>query len=221
MSGMDLPSLLARGRTAHVFALDDARVLRRYDGDEDATAEADVMAYLSTHGYPVPKVESASGPDIVMERIDGPTMLELLLDGRLEPAAAGVTLGELHTRLHAIPPGPGCPPAERMLHLDLHPGNVMVGSRGPMVIDWCNARNGLPDLDIAVSALILAEVIAGGHLAEAGAHEMLVRLLATAGGRPEDQLDEAARMRAADPHLEPGEIALHDRAASIVRAALP
>lgn len=212
---------LASGRTAQVFALDERRVLRRYVGGEDATAEAELMAYVHGHGYPVPAVESADGPDIVMARIDGPTMLELILDGRLAPSAAGATLGELHTRLHAIPPRPGCPPNERLLHLDLHPGNIMIDSHGPVVIDWCNARDGLPALDIAVSALILAVVIAAAvEPMAAGARAMLHPYLAAAGGRPDRQLEEAVRMRSADPHLERDEVALLDHAASIVRDAL-
>ena len=205
-----------------MFELDDRRVLRRYvDSRLNATAEAALMTYAHGHGYPAPAVESADGTDIVMERISGATMLDLLLVGGLEPLIAGSMLATLLTRLHAIPPRPGCPPGDRLLHLDLHPGNVMMGSHGPVVIDWCNARNGPPDLDIAVSALILGEVIAGGHPAAAGARDMLAELLAVAGGHPGDRLAEAVRMRAADPYLEPEEVERLDRAASLVRASVP
>lgn len=214
-------SPLGAGRTALVFGLDDGRVLRRYVGGADATAEAEIMMFVQRFGYPVPAVESAEGADIVMERIDGPTMLELLLDSRLDPSSGGAMLAELQAQLHAIPPRPGCPPSERLLHLDLHPGNVMIGSHGPVVIDWANARNGPPDLDLAVSALILASVIIADHPAAAHAAEMLAAYLGAAGGRPDRQLGSAVRMRSADPHLEPGEIALLDEAASLVRAALP
>ena len=38
------------------------------------------MGYVAQHGYPVPRVEeiSADGSELVMERIDGPTMFEVL-----------------------------------------------------------------------------------------------------------------------------------------------
>ena len=34
----------------------------------------------------------------------------------------------------------------------------MMVSRGPVVIDWRNATDGAPDLDVALSAVILAQV---------------------------------------------------------------
>jgi Phosphotransferase enzyme family len=72
---------LASGREADVFALDETRVLRRYRRSADATAEAEVMAYVRGLGYPVPAVYRASGPDLVMERLDGPTMTQAMAAG--------------------------------------------------------------------------------------------------------------------------------------------
>ncbi len=43
-----------------------------------------------------------------------------------------------------------------MLHLDLHPLNVMIGRQGPVVIDWTNARRGDPAVDVALSWAIVA-----------------------------------------------------------------
>ena len=46
----------------------------------------------------------------------------------------------MHNRLHVVeaPPGlrTGFGPGRAVLHLDLHPANVMLTSRGPVVIDW-------------------------------------------------------------------------------------
>ena len=61
------------------------------------------------------------------------------------------TLAELHARLHAIPYG-----GERLLHLDFHPDNVLLSRRGPVVIDWSNARAGEPALDVAMTWVICA-----------------------------------------------------------------
>lgn len=67
--------MLASGRSADVFDLGDGSVLRRYRTDRDCAPEAALMTWLEA-GIPVPKVRSASGRDLVMERIPGVTMLE-------------------------------------------------------------------------------------------------------------------------------------------------
>jgi aminoglycoside phosphotransferase (APT) family kinase protein len=43
----------------------------------------------------------------------------------------------------------------RLCHGDLHPGNVLVTPRGPVVIDWFDASRGDPTLDVARTALLL------------------------------------------------------------------
>ncbi|MDV9190830.1 hypothetical protein R6L23_21880 [Streptomyces sp. SR27] len=55
--------IVGRGRTADVYALDGARVLRRYREGGDATREAEVMTRLARCGYPVPEVLGAEGSD--------------------------------------------------------------------------------------------------------------------------------------------------------------
>lgn len=42
-----------------------------------------------------------------------------------------------------------------LLHGDLHPGNVLLGSDGPVVIDWFDATVGHPLADVARTALLL------------------------------------------------------------------
>ncbi|MET8042914.1 phosphotransferase [Micromonospora sp. NPDC005215] len=160
------PVPLASGRDADVFAIDDRRVLRRYRKGGDVAAEAAVMAYVGSLGFPVPAVYEARGTDLVMERLDGRTMLSALIAGELDALAAADCLADLHRRLHALPPrlgerdgdGDGDGDGDRILHLDLHPDNVMLTSRGPVLIDWRNATEGPADLDVALSAVILAQV---------------------------------------------------------------
>jgi aminoglycoside phosphotransferase (APT) family kinase protein len=50
-----------------------------------------------------------------------------------------------------------------LLHLDLYPLNVMMGPRGPAVIDWARACRGNPDVDVALAWILMAtgEVPAG------------------------------------------------------------
>jgi hypothetical protein len=83
--------LLGSGRMADLYAIDDAWVLRRdREGRGDAAAEAAVMAHVRAHGYPAPPVRPpASHADLVMERLDGPTMLQALTAGTLDAWTGG------------------------------------------------------------------------------------------------------------------------------------
>lgn len=148
--------LLASGRDADVFDLGDGRVLRRHKDGRPATKQAELLAYAASHGYPVPALHDASGPDLVLEKLDGPEMQQLLTPENLDEMA--IVLAGLHRRLHGIPPMPGLgsrfgEPAS-LLHLDLHPRNVLMTSRGPVVIDWANAANGPGQADVALMWVI-------------------------------------------------------------------
>lgn len=206
--------LLASGRDADVYALDAHRVLRRYRDGDDVTPEAAVMAHVAAHGYPVPEVFAADGPDLVMARVEGPTMLTALLAGDLPVEDGARVLADLHHRLHAVPPRHEHP----VLHRDLHPDNVMLSPTGPVVIDWRNAAEGPPDFDVALTALITAQVAVTDSPLSGIATAVLPAFLGHVGGRPADQLDHALAFRRADPNLTEPEYALLRRAAYLVRA---
>jgi hypothetical protein len=70
--------LIGRGRHADVFELDQARVLRRYRTGQQAAPEAAVMEHVRAHGYPAPAVLHVDGPDMELERIEGPGLLDAL-----------------------------------------------------------------------------------------------------------------------------------------------
>src|SRR2546423_11782323 len=142
--------LLASGRDADVSALGEGRALPRHKDGRPATKQADLLRYAAAHGYPVPTLYDASGADLVLEKLDGPEMQSVL-----RPWNAGRfarVLADLHRRLHQLPPMPGLttPFGEpgSLLHLDLHPRNVLLTSRGPVVIDWANAANGPAEADV-------------------------------------------------------------------------
>ena len=61
------------------------------------------MRHLSAHGYPVPDVHDAAGPDIVMERLDGPTMLDDMSRRPWSMASSRETLGDLIDQLSRVP----------------------------------------------------------------------------------------------------------------------
>jgi aminoglycoside phosphotransferase (APT) family kinase protein len=206
----------AAGREADVFALDDDRVLRRYRDGSDATREVGVMAYLHERGYPVPAVHSAAGPEIVMERLDGPTMAQALLDGTFPLGEAATMLADLLRRLHAIKGQHG---GETVGHFDLHPENVLLTARGPVVIDWRNAEDGPADLDTALTALILAQVAIGSipHPIRAKAGELLDLFLTAPPGDPLGRLDEAVGMRRVQLTMSADEVGALGTAAARVR----
>lgn len=66
-------------------------------------------------------------------------MLQALLAASMTPDDAGATLAHLHRELHRIPT-PSGQTDQRIVHLDLHPDNVVLTASGPQVIDWRNAR---------------------------------------------------------------------------------
>lgn len=47
------------------------------------------------------------------------------------------------------------PQGAALLHGDLHPGNVLLGQAGPVVIDWFDATVGHPHADVARTSLLL------------------------------------------------------------------
>ncbi|WP_225803356.1 phosphotransferase [Streptomyces sp. NK15101] len=208
--------IIGQGRTADVHALDEERVLRRYRDGGDATREAAVMARLADRGYPVPAVLHARGPDLVMERLAGPSLLDALLTGAYEPEPAGELIADLLDRLHALP-------GDGVVHLDLHPGNVVLtADRGPVVIDWQTAEEGTPPgLDRAVSALILAEVAVSPAPYAPGARAGLASLLTALRGPALPHLPAARARRAADPNLTAEEVAALGAAEDLVRTLAP
>jgi len=215
--------VLAVGNTADVYLLDEDRVLRRYRDGRDATSEAALMRHAAEHGFPVPELYSAEDADLVMERLHGPTLLQALAAGELNLHDGAEIMADLHRRLHALPVPREASPQDVVVHLDLHPANIVLSeSHGPALIDWNNARVGSPDLDLAVSALILAEVAVDSSGAYSrAARAMLVAFLAVAGGNPLAQLDDAVALRHADPSLVAGEKLLIDPAAELVRRYSP
>ena len=173
------------------------------------------MEHAAEHGYPVPAVYRVEGPELEMERLYGPTMLSACLDADLTPEEASATLVNLHKRLHELPSriGPG-----RLLHMDLHPGNVILTERGPVVIDWSNTREGDPDLDLAVTALLLAMVsLTGSEAWSALAKACLPHYVIGAWGDPTRLLEEAVATRRKDLNMSAKEIAAIPEALALIR----
>lgn len=155
----------AFGRDADVYSIDDEWVLRRYRNGHPVRDEAEFMRWVGKHGYPVPVVGRVDGPDMVIQRLTGPTLAEAAIAGDVGPVELGEMHAELHRRLHAIP-APSGAKDHVVMHGDLHPENVMLTADGPVVIDWRNAEEGPAEFDIAMTAIIFAQVALDPAFAE-------------------------------------------------------
>lgn len=160
---MEPGPLLASGRDADIFEYRPGLVLRRSRQGRSMAREAQVMEYVRAQGFPVPAVEEVSddGLDMVIERIDGLDMVATMGKQPWTIRRQGRVLADLHRRLHRLaapdwlhdaPVGRG----DRLLHLDLHPLNVMMGRQGPVVIDWAGACRGDPAVDVTLAWVLMA-----------------------------------------------------------------
>lgn len=144
---------IAEGRDSEIFEHGPGKVIRVARDGRSLVAEAEIMRYVRTHDYPCPEVYDAGDGYLIMDRLEGPTMMDAVGEPPFPLRRFGHLLAELHERLHRIPAPLGLRtaplPGDRLVHRDLHPLNVMMTPDGPMVIDWSNASAGDPAFDIA------------------------------------------------------------------------
>lgn len=147
----------AFGRDADIYAIDDEWVLRRYRNGYPVRDEGDFMRWVAKYDYPVPAVRDIDGPDMVIQRLNGPTLADAAIAGDFTAAELGQIHADLHRRLQAIP-APSGTPGLVVVHGDLHPLNVIATADGPVVIDWRNAIEDTAEFDVATTAIIFAQV---------------------------------------------------------------
>jgi aminoglycoside phosphotransferase (APT) family kinase protein len=124
-------------------------------------------------------------PGVVFERLEGPSMLAVLTQDPNRLHALGRQLAELQVSFHAysterlpsqhehlirrlnLGPLPArnkplvlgrmrtLQDGRALCHGDLHPGNVIMTSAGPRIIDWFDATAGNPAGDLARTCLLL------------------------------------------------------------------
>lgn len=217
MAGNEPPPgrLIGSGRAADVYELSGGRALRRYRVKADVEHEARLMRYLWSAGFPVPEIYDAGGTDIVMARLHGIDMLSDLTRRPWFARRHARTLARMHNQLHEIvapswlprPFGVG----DRVMHLDLHLGNVVLAELGPVVIDWSNGAAGPPGADVAMAALIM-------RISEVDELPLPVRLIAgrvrrsvvrqferSASHEAAPWLVEVAKLRLVDRNVRPAE----------------
>ncbi len=212
--------LLARGRAADVYVIDDRRVLRRYRhcAPFQTDREAKLVEHVRAHGFPTPAVYGVSSTDLVLERVDGPTMADDMTRRPWKIRSHVRLLAALHDRLHSLPApewldhepvGAGA----SVVHLDLHPLNVLLTPNGPMVIDWTNAGRGPGGVDVALTWLLLRTGVPDDNplmrIAAAVGGRSIAHTFGRAADRTHDALTRhltaATRYRLADPNLREAE----------------
>jgi len=222
--------LVASGRDGDIFEFGPGLVLRRTKDGRVIEGEARTIAYAREHGYPVPEIHEvrAGGTEIVMERIEGPMMMDLMMRAPWRMARYCRELADLHDRLHVIPAPAWLPDAggDRLVHLDLHPMNVMITESGPVVIDWTNAAQGDPLLDAAVTFILMTcPRMPGSNLVNNAVRPVRGGLgrafVKRYRGREFDrQLVIAAGLKALDRNMSPEEVTAIERAGARAAARL-
>ncbi len=178
------------GRGSQIFDVGGGRVLRRFKGVGDPQREAAFMCAARGGGVLCPRVFEVLCDGLVLERIDGATMHELLTRDPSPGAVARAAceLAALHERVHAITRD-----GNALIHNDLHWKNVIEAGSGAVLLDWSNAQWGDAALDVALTWVILATSSGplGRLLAEQFAHVADTRTARR----------EAVMCRLADAHL--------------------
>jgi aminoglycoside phosphotransferase (APT) family kinase protein len=130
--------LLGSGREAEIFEWDDGRVLRlARDPARTRMIEREALALEASHaaGAPVPAVYERlvvdGKPGIVIDRVDGPDLLQLLGRHPRRLRSVAASLGHEHAGLHGVRAPDGLPSLRADLRARLH---------SPLVPDQVRAR---------------------------------------------------------------------------------
>src|SRR6266446_6342656 len=194
--------VLASGRDSDILDYGAGLVLRCSRNGRSLEMEARVMRHLIEHGYPAPRLEALTRQPWTLCR-------------------NAAVLAGLHNRLHEIP-GPGwlapfLGDGNQLIHRDLHPINVLLSPKGPVVIDWTNAARGPGASDVALTWLLMTagEIPGRGVQAALGRALRSLSVRAFLGhfelGPVRAALPAAAEWKYRDPNMHPAEVAAMQR----------
>lgn len=183
---------IGQGRTAEIFEWGGGKALKLYfDWVPEAwvNLEARVTKTVFDAGIPAPQmydiVEFEGRLGIVLERVEGPSMLDCFIGQPWKLWIFANLFAELHAKIHsckveglssqherlaktiregelsddtkeaALKVLAELPQGQSLCHFDFHPGNVIMTRRGPVIIDWMAATQGNPLSDVARTLLLL------------------------------------------------------------------
>jgi aminoglycoside phosphotransferase (APT) family kinase protein len=233
----EVGEVIAAGRDTEIVDHGPGLVLRRPMVPRPMHREAAVMQWVHDQGYPCPTVHEVLDDGLVMDRIDGVSMLDDIVGHPHRMRRHATLMADLHGWLHQLPVpdrpagasdgGPPLPelpnlfgPGTSLLHGDLHPGNILLTANGPVVIDWTNASVGPPGADVAVTWLLIAAAQPPTSFLErvpvAALRRLFVRAFLAATDRESAAgcLPAALEHRRRDANLTPAELAAMDRLVS-------
>ncbi|MBN1200731.1 MAG: phosphotransferase [Anaerolineae bacterium] len=185
--------IIGRGRTANIYTWSDGYVLKLFHDWmplADIEAEAHHSRAVAAAGLAVPGVGDVIHVDgrhgLLYERVDGPTMFDVMVSRPWKIAALARQMADLHAAVHAVQIDDMPPLKDRLrwriervdclpdnarraalaalddlpdggaaCHGDLHPDNILLTARGPVIIDWIAATRGNPLADVARTSLLL------------------------------------------------------------------
>jgi uncharacterized protein (TIGR02172 family) len=78
-----------------------------------------------------------------------------------------------NVRLAALKALESLPEEDKLCHGDFHPGNILLTSHGPVIIDWMDASRGKPEVDVARSTIL----IGGGPLPPGTPGAWLIKII--------------------------------------------
>ena len=170
------------------------------------------MAWLHEAGVPVPRVDGCPEPGaIAMEFIRGRSMFEALAAAPHTALRHARTLADLQRSVNQLRapdwfPSAGSPTGASVLHLDLHPMNVIYGVHGPVIIDWTNVARGPAELDAAMTYVLVSTFEVASRF-ERTAQRAFGAAFALLRGRRHVRagLLQAIERRLGDPNTTPAE----------------
>ena len=179
--GGPLGELAARPALEHVWRRNLAGLKERLEAGPDrgqraaspgTAREAAILCRVVARGFPAPAV--LAGDELLIEEVQGPTMLDDLRRRPWRVLRHARTLARLHRSLHRIDaPAPSAAASGEpacVVHLHLGPRQVVLAARGPVVVDWRRAGAGPAELDEATTVLLVAaERARAGRFSPAGA----------------------------------------------------
>ncbi|MBM45613.1 MAG: hypothetical protein CL458_05070 [Acidimicrobiaceae bacterium] len=214
-TGLEPAGLINIGSHWELRHYGPGHVVRTSTHQLDLSREAEALEILADAGFPAPKLsQRLSTSSLVMERIDGPTMLEDLVSRPWTLGRHAKNLARLHRALGTVAAPQdweSVSEGDSIVHLDLHPAAIRMSNGRPVVLNWNSSARGCSAFDAAVTYVILrtSESNNGrlGRLLVTSLRKRFAKIFIKEFGAGEvlAYVREAAELRLLDVSLSPNE----------------